>query len=303
MSSIGRRSGAVALGLLADRAFGELPASVHPVAAFGFVMGRIELRFWRDERWAGVAYTGVGVLLGAAAGRLVRSTTAAVAVCVAGRELRRAAQRVDDRLGDGDLEGARQQLPWLVGRDPSELDGSGVSAAVIESVAENGVDAVVAPAFWALLAGAPGATAYRAVNTMDAMVGHRTVRHDRFGWASARLDDAANWLPARLFASLVILVEPGRARSIMSLIRRDAPAHPSPNAGVAETAFAAALDVRLGGPLRYGAVAEARPYLGEGGRPEPADIRRATSLSNRAEVALVGILGTIWLLDRLRSTP
>ncbi len=301
MSVVGRRCGAIALGLLADRILGEVPAEAHPVAAFGTAMERIEEKLWRDQSGPGVAYAAAGVLIAAAAGRLARSTAVAVAVCAAGRELRRAALRVNQRLDDNDLTGAKQELPWLVGRDTSDLDESGVAAAVIESVAENSVDAVVAPVCWALMAGAPGVAAYRAINTMDAMVGHRTDRHHRFGWAAARLDDAANWLPARLFAGLVALAEPRRARRIAALVRRDAPAHPSPNAGVAETAFAAALGVRLGGPLRYGTMVDPRPYLGDGPRPNPDDITRATNLADRIELLLAGALGAVWLIDRLRE--
>src|SRR5204863_6463621 len=124
-----------------------------------------------------------------------------------------------------------------VGRDPSELDESGVARAVVESVAENTVDAVVAPACWAAVFGAPGVLAHRAVNTLDAMVGHRSARYARFGWAAARLDDGAAWVPARLTAVLVALVRPRAARLVWQAVRRDAPAHPSPNAGVAEAAF------------------------------------------------------------------
>src|SRR5262249_33365337 len=154
-------------------------------------------------------------------------------------------------LAAGDLEGARAALPVLVGRDPSALDASGVAAAVIESLAENTVDAVVAPALWGALLGAPGAAAHPAVNTMDAMAGHRSCRYGRFGFAAARLDDAAAYIPARVTVLLVCLVRPDRTATVIETVRRDAPAHPSPNAGVAESAFAAALGLELGGPLRY----------------------------------------------------
>ena len=148
-----------------------------------------------------------------------------------------------------------------MGRDPSLLDESGIAAAVIESVAEKSVDAVIAPAFWAAIAGAPGAAAYRAINTMDAMVGRRNERYERFGWAAARLDDVANYVPARIFAGLAVGLRPSQAKDIVTAVRRDAPAHPSPNAGVAEAAVAAALGRQLGGPLRYGTVREDRPPL------------------------------------------
>jgi adenosylcobinamide-phosphate synthase len=141
---------------------------------------------------------------------------------------------------------------------------------------------------WALAAGAPGVLAYRAANTMDAMVGHRSARYARFGTASARVDDVANWVPARCTAALVALLRPGRARDVLRAVRHDAAAHPSPNAGVAEAAFAGALGVELGGPLRYGAREEVRPRLGRGPRPGAADIPRAARLADEITWALTG---------------
>lgn len=169
-------------------------------------------------------------------------------------------------------------------------------------MAENSVDAVIAPAFWGAVAGAPGAAAYRAINTMDAMVGRRNERYRNFGWAAARLDDAANYIPARIFAVLVAALNRAQARQIVDAVRLDAPSHPSPNAGVAEAAVAAALDRKLGGPLSYEGVAEQRPFLGTGSRPEADDIEAAVRLADRVEIAAVGLLvmaGIIdWLMDR-----
>lgn len=301
MSPFGRRSLAVAAGLLLDRALGEPPTANHPVAAFGRAMGRVERAAWADRRNAGARYTAIGVALGAGAGALGRSTAGAVALASAGRELRRVAAGIGDHLLAGDLEAARAALPSLVGRDPSDLDASGIAAAVVESLAENAVDAVVASAFWGLVAGAPGAAAYRAINTMDAMVGHRNVRYERFGWASARIDDVANLLPARLFALLVAAQVPGRAADVWRTVRRDAGAHPSPNAGVAESAVAAALRRQLGGPLRYGDRVEQRPRLGDGPRPDALDIGRARALVDRVEWSLVGLLIAVAAVDHLRD--
>ena len=163
----------------------------------------------------------------------------------------------------------------------------------MESVAENTVDAVVAPALWALAAGAAGALGYRAVNTMDAMVGHRSHRYLAYGWASARADDLAGWVPARVTAALVAAVRPAGAGAVWRAVRRDAPAHPSPNAGVAEAAFAAALGLRLGGFNRYGERVELRPPLGSGRPPEPADIARAVRLSGDVALALAGALTVV----------
>lgn len=296
MSRLGRRALGVAGGLLLDRMLGEPPAAWHPVAGFGRAMTRCESMVWADRRAPGVGYAVTGVALGGAAGALVRSTALTVGVCVAGRELRRVAGQVQAHLLVGDLGQARATLPSLAGRDPSTLDASGVSAAVIESLAENSVDAVTAAAWWGLVLGAPGAAAYRAVNTMDAMVGHRGPRYGRFGWAAARLDDLAGYLPARLFALLVALVRPRSAYRVAVLVLRDAGAHPSPNAGVAETAVAAALGCELGGPLRYGPIEQDRPRLGDGPRPEADDIAAAIRLTEHVELATTVSLLAIWLV-------
>lgn len=306
MSGLGTRALGVAAGLLLDRALGEPPDHLHPVAWFGTAMTRVEQALHRDSRTAGVLHAAVGTGLGAAAGALLPvvagpllrgapPVAVAVGAASAGRMLRHTSRTVEDHLRADDLDAARAALPSLVGRDPSGLDASGVSAAVVESLAENTVDAVVAPAFWGLVAGAPGALAHRAVNTMDAMVGHRSARHARYGWAAARLDDGMAWLPARLFAALVAVVAPGGAGDVARLVRRDAPAHPSPNSGVAETAVAAALGVELGGPLRYGERLEDRPRLGDGPRPVPEDITRARRLVDRVELAVVALCLLAWV--------
>ncbi|MCU1483467.1 MAG: cobD [Actinomycetia bacterium] len=275
----------VAVGLLADRVLGEPPTPVHPVAAFGSAMGAVERRLHRDSRLAGVAHAAIGLGLGVAAGRAVRSTAVATYVAVAGRMLATTATEIGDALAAGDLEEARRLLPSLVGRDPSELDEGEIARAVVESVAENTVDAIVAPACWAAVAGAPGVLAHRAANTMDAMVGHRSERYRRYGWAAARLDDAMAWVPARVTAGLVAAVRPSAAGDVWRTVRRDAPAHPSPNSGVAEAAFAAALGVRLGGMVRYGDRVEDRPRLGAGRPVTPADIPRAVALSRDVTLA------------------
>ena len=281
---------AVAAGVLADRWFGEPRVAPHPVSAFGSLMRAVERHVYRDDRAAGVVHAGVGVVVGAAAGRLVRSTALATWVCVAGRGLGDAALAVGAALDRDDLDEARRLLPALVGRDPSSLDEKGISRAVVESVAENSVDAVVAPALWGGVAGAPGVVGFRAVNTLDAMVGHRSPRYERYGWASARLDDLAGFVPARVTAALVATVRPRAAADVWRIVRRDAPAHPSPNAGVAEAAFAAALGLRLGGENTYGDRVELRPPLGDGRPPEPHDIRRAVRLSRDVTLALCPLL-------------
>lgn len=242
-------------------------------------MHRAERHLYRDSRPAGVAHALVGTGLGLTAGRLVGSPAVATYLAVAGRALAEAAEEVEHALAAGDLEAARERLPTLVGRDPEGLDEAEVARATVESVAENTVDAVVAPALWAAVAGAPGALGYRAVNTLDAMVGHRSRRYHRYGWASARLDDLAGWVPARLTATLVAALRPTAAGQVWYTVRHQAAAHPSPNSGVAEAAFAGALGLSLGGENRYGERVEHRPTLGSGPAPETTDIGRAVRLS------------------------
>lgn len=287
------RLGGAAAGLLLDLAVGEPPSTVpHPVAVLGQALGRIEARTYADDRAAGVGHLAIGLALGAAGGWAMRRTAAATATCVAGRMLGDVALGIGRHLQVGDLDGARSALPALVGRDPSTLDAGGIARAVVESVAENTVDAVVAPAFWAAVGGAPGVGAHKAVSTLDSMVGHRTPRYERFGWAAARLDDVAAFVPARLTAALVAAARPSSCAEVVRVVRRDASAHPSPNAGVAEAAFAAALGLRLGGPTRYGeGRVEARPWLGDGRPPQPDDIAAAVRLSRHCTYLLAAGLG------------
>lgn len=284
------RPQAAAVGVLADMAFGEPPLRPHPVSLFGRAVRAVEHRTYRDTRMAGARHAAIGVGMGAAGGALVRSTALATYVAVAGRALWQAADAVHVALDAGNVDEARRLVPSLVGRDPAELDEKGLARAAVESVAENTVDAVVAPALWGAVAGAPGALGHRAVNTLDAIVGHRSPRYQRFGWASARADDVAAFVPARLTAVLVAAVRPQAAGRVVEAVRRDAPAHPSPNAGVAEAAFAAALGLRLGGESRYGDRLELRPPMGDGRPPEAADIARAIRLSQHVTLALAAAL-------------
>jgi adenosylcobinamide-phosphate synthase len=276
---------AVIGGYGADLAFGD-PARRHPVAGFGFVAACLERRMHRPTKAVGAAYT--AVLVGAAAfvGLLARRRGPPVALAVwvtlGGRSLVTEATKVGGLVQSGDLAGARAAVPALVGRDPRQLDGPELCRAAVESVAENTVDAVVAPLLWAAAAGAPGVLAYRAANTLDAMVGHRTARHAEFGWAAARLDDGLNWPAARLTAALAAALAPlvgGSSSHAWATVRRDGARHPSPNGGRAQAAFAGALGVRLGGRNVYPQRVEQRPCLGDGGLPGPADVGRAVRLS------------------------
>ncbi len=283
MSGAALAGGYVADGLLGD------PRRLHPVAGFGAIARRAEAVAYAPSRARGVVYAAVLVGLAGAAGEVAarvagRRTTLAVLTWTAlgGRSLTRVATRLSRRLDAGDLDAARATLPWLCGRDPAALDADGLARAALESVAENTSDAVVGALLWGAVAGPGGVAAYRAANTLDAMVGHRSERYREFGWAAARLDDALNWIPARLTALLAALCAPlvgGSPARAWATVRRDGGKHPSPNAGRAEAAFAGALGVRLGGPLAYAGVEEVRPTLGDGRPPAPQDIRRAVRLS------------------------
>ncbi|MEX0174179.1 cobalamin biosynthesis protein [Streptomyces sp. LMG1-1-1.1] len=281
-----------ALGLVVDRLVGD-PRRGHPVAVFGRAAAGVERALWRDHRGWGALHTavcaGTTAAAGALAARTVRGnraasvalTAATVWAVVGGTTLGREARTIGGALAAGDLEGARERLPHLCGRDPHSLDGPAMARAVVESVAENTSDAVVGALFWGAVAGVPGLVGFRAVNTLDAMVGHKSPRHRRFGWASARLDDVAGWPGARLTAALAT-VAGGDPRGAVRAWRADAAKHPSPNAGPVEASFAGALGVRLGGTLAYGGRVEHRPVLnGEGRAVEVADIERAVRLSRR----------------------
>lgn len=188
-------------------------------------------------------------------------------------------QAVADALGAG-IETARSEVAKIVGRDVQELDEPAVCRAAIESLAENQSDGVVALVFWGLLLGLPGALIYKAINTADSMIGYRNERYEHFGKAAARLDDFVNWLPARLTALLIALVAHQRPKLVFTITRRDAPLHKSPNAGWPEATMAAALDLRLGGPRRYGEAVVDGAWLGSG-RPDATeeDINRAVGVS------------------------
>ncbi|WP_413798606.1 cobalamin biosynthesis protein [Streptomyces iranensis] len=292
-----------ALGFLGDLATGD-PRRGHPVAAFGRAAAAAERRLWRDHRGYGALHTALcagGAAAGAALltravrgldgrrGAEVALTAAATWAVLGGTSLGREARAVGGALAAGDLEVARERLPHLCGRDPQALDGPQIARAVVESVAENTSDAVVGALVWGAVGGVPGLIGFRAVNTLDAMVGHKSPRYRRFGWAAARLDDVAGWPGARLTAALATLSGPD-PRGARRAWRRDGRRHPSPNAGPVEASFAGALGVRLGGTLAYGGRAEHRPVLNSGGRPvESADIERAIQLSRRVGVLALGV--------------
>ncbi|MGY5885218.1 cobalamin biosynthesis protein [Modestobacter lacusdianchii] len=307
----------LALGAAADLLFAD-PRRGHPVAGFGQAAAALERRVWRDSRAAGVAYAGLcvgaAVAAGTAASRLTAphpaARTAATALAtwavLGGTSLGRAADTMGQHLAGGDLPAARAHLSSLAGRDPSGLGEPELVRATVESVAENTSDAAVAPLFWGAVAGLPGLLGYRAVNTLDAMVGYRSARYARFGWASARFDDVVNWVPARLTAALTVAAAPlagGSAGAAWRVWRRDGAAHPSPNAGRCEAALAGALGLRLGGRNVYGTRVEERPTLGDGRPPVRDDVGRAVRLSRAVWTTAAVLAALSQLPRRRRATP
>lgn len=298
------------LGYAADLLLAD-PRRGHPVAAFGSVASALERRTWRDDRRAGVAHVAIlvggAVLVGLAAERVRRPlphtllTAVATWTVVGGTSLDREGAAIDRQLAGGRLDEARVQLTHLVGRDTSRLDASEVVRAAVESLAENTSDAVVAPLAWGAIAGVPGLLGYRAANTLDAMVGHRSSRYERFGWAAARLDDLLNLPGSRLTAALAMALgdDPRRAWRTW---RRDAASHPSPNAGPVEASFAGALGLRLGGRNVYGPPGdqwvEERAVMGEGRSPDVADLARARRLARRVGLGAVAL--SAWAATRSR---
>ncbi len=193
-------------------------------------------------------------------------------------------------LQAGDIAAARVAVAQIVGRDPAILDEAGIARAAIESLAENASDGIVAPVFWGALFGLPGIIGYKVINTLDSMIGHRTERHEAFGWASARIDDLANIVPARLTGLLFVLLARRRFDS-MACMMRDARRHRSINAGWPEAAMAGALGVRLSGPRIYHGSIVDEPWLNEAARdPRAADIVRGLAIYARAMILLTGCL-------------
>jgi adenosylcobinamide-phosphate synthase len=197
---------------------------------------------------------------------------------------------VRDPLRAGDIETARNAVSMIVGRDPNQLDEAGIARAAIESLAENTSDGVVAPLFWGALFGLPGIVGYKAINTLDSVIGHRSDRHAAFGWVAARIDDIANVIPARLTGLLFALTGPG-PRDALHCMFKDARHHRSPNAGWPEAAMAGALGVRLCGPRSYHGELADEPWLNGGARdPTAADVARALEIYVRAMLTVAAVL-------------
>lgn len=293
-----------ALGLLlgygADRLLGD-PQRGHPVAGFGTWALACERQLYAPSRTRGTCFvvvtTAPWVGLAVLATHLPASRTLVTAAvtwaALGGRSLEREALAVHELLFEGDLEGARRRIRSLAGRDTSALEADALARAVVESLAENQSDAVAATLVWGALAGAPGIVLHRCVNTLDAMVGHRSECYADFGWAAARLDDVLNWLPARVSLLATAAVAgatdgTSAARRVLTGASRDCARHPSPNAGPVEAAAAYALGVQLGGLTTYGGRVEDRGQLGDGRPVSVGDIRRAATLTRQVGLVVLG---------------
>jgi adenosylcobinamide-phosphate synthase len=271
----------------------------HPVTWLGRVVSEVDTRWNRDtdpaafRRAAGVAATLLVIALPTALAWIVQDqlATAWSRILIAGilawplvalRSLHDHVAAVAHPLQLGDIEGARSAVSRIVGRDPASLDEAGIARASIESLAENASDGIVAPLFWGAIFGLPGIAGYKIINTLDSMIGHRIPRHEAFGWAAARIDDAANFIPARL-TGVLFAVLAAKPAEVISCMMRDAGRHRSINAGWPEAAMASTLGVRLSGPRVYHDKVADEPWLNGGARdPLAADIVRALELYRRA---------------------
>ena len=272
------------LALLIERFAGYPPQLFrllgHPVTWIGALIGWLEVRLntGGSRRWKGAVMLAFLLVTGLAVSLLMVAATRRIpfgfvieavvaSSLLAQKELGRAVKAVADGLGVS-LEAGRFAVSHIVGRDPYVLDESGVARAAIESLAESTSDGVVAPLFWLMVGGLPGIVLYKAINTADSMVGHKTERYAEFGWASAKLDDVVNWIPARLTALLIagasFLVRRADPEAAWGTTLRDAKKHASPNAGWPEAAFAGALGFSLGGPRDYDGKTHDLPAFGDG---------------------------------------
>ena len=300
------RGASVTVALLVDALFGEPPEAVHPAVLMGWAISRFERRALAlgDARQMRLAGLLLAVALPALSFALARTTLrlaprklrclfeiGLLSTTLSMRGLARAALTVERELKNGNLKAARARVGELVGRDTAHLSPGDIARAAIESVAENTSDGAVAPMLYGLLWGAPGALAYKAINTLDSMIGHPHPPYRDLGWASAHADDLANLVPARLTV-LSAAVSARRATSL-TVARRYGPLTRSPNAGWTEAAFAGALNLKLGGANSYGGVLRQGPNLGSGRRPEAGDVRCAVRLMRRTCVLFAGLaLGT-----------
>jgi adenosylcobinamide-phosphate synthase len=290
----------------------------HPVASIGALIDTLDRRFNREDqsprqrRSAGIASTAILVVVAGSVGVLVQAIVQQLpagnillaliaSIFIAQRSLYQHVDWVRTAFAEGGLADARDAVAMIVGRDPEQLDEAGVCRAAIESCAENFSDGVVAPVFWLALLGLPGLIAYKAINTADSMIGHRTERHASFGWAAAKLDDFVNLVPARLSALLLAIAAPiagGSVGKSLHVVRRDASQHRSPNAGWPESAMAGALGLALAGPRRYAEHVVDDPFLNAEATRQavPDDIGRALDLYTAACVIEAAIYAALALV-------
>jgi adenosylcobinamide-phosphate synthase len=293
-----------------------LRAVGHPVTWIGRLLGALERALNRDaagaaaRRAAGIIAILILVAVVGAAAFLVQralfrlplgiiATALLASTLIAQRSLHRHVADVAITLAKADIGAARVAVSHIVGRDTAALDAAGIARAAIESLAENFSDAIVAPVFWLSVAGLPGAALYKAINTADSMIGHRTPRYAAFGWAAARLDDLVNLpasrLAALLFVAAAALAADASAGAAWRAVWRDAARHRSPNAGYPEAAMAGALGLALAGPRVYGGVRVEDALMGDGRRDADAtDIVRALALYRRADALLIALLAIVW---------
>jgi len=282
----------------------------HPVTWLGRMIGAIDSAWNRASdppafrRGAGIAGALVVIAFSVAVGWVLQvllpSGWIPIALLgvlawplVALRSLHDHVAAVANPLLAGDIVAARDAVSRIVGRDPAALDEAGIARAAIESLAENASDGIVAPVFWGALFGLPGILGYKTINTLDSMIGHRSERHEAFGWAAARIDDVANFIPARLTGFLFVLLAPRRSDAL-ACMTHDARRHRSPNAGWPEAAMAGGLGVRLSGPRIYDGRITNEPWLNEGARdPRAADIGEALTVYRRAMLLLAGTLAML----------
>ncbi len=306
-----------------DLALGDPRWLPHPVRGIAWLASRLESLAGGRTRLAGLAVALlVYVAAGAAAWGVVRlaalagpiwADVASIAILyttIAARDLVRHSMAVRRALAAGDLVEARRRVAAIVGRDTDRLDEPGIVRAAVESVAESTVDGVTAPLFWAIVAGPVGAVVYRAINTLDSMFGHQDERYARFGWAAARIDDLANYLPARLTAPLLCVAAMllgQRPLQAARILLRDGRKHASPNAGLPEAAVAGALGVQVGGRNFYGGRPVDQPAVGEPLTPlAPRHIPLANALMGVAAVLFLAAglslrLGAIHLWQLWRA--
>ncbi len=284
----------IVAALVLDRLAGE-PRRLHPLVGFGRIATALERRLYGDSAMRGAVAVALLVAPFALAAGLARLTplgavidAALLYLAIGWRSLEEHARRVAAALASGDLLAARERVGQIVSRDTAAMAPGDIAKAAVESVLENGNDAVFGAIFWFAVAGAPGAVAYRLANTLDAMWGYRNVRYSHFGWAAARLDDLLNYLPARLTALTYAAL--GKTRLAAACWREQAPAWDSPNAGPVMAAGAGALNVAIGGPARYAGEWHERPILGAGAAPVVEDIERALRLVRHGVALWLGVL-------------